>query len=461
MNKYPLIAGGGVPVVKGVFSRKFRFNWFKDVFYKFIVGLLALAAGMSLGIEGPSIQLGAETGAGVSKRLKKPEHESKYFIACGASAGLAAAFNAPITGVVFVIEELVKHISPLMVTCALISAVVASWLSNDIFGLTPFFNFSTLEKFDLSQFYLIAIFCLFVTLLGKLFFLGIIHTGVLRKKIRMNGFLKILIPITISFIVSFYFYEITGGGHHLGEEILKKSFSAKYLVLLLLAKGLFTIYSSATGIPGGIFVPMISLGMIAGKLFGVLIIMILGPEYNYTDYFILIGMSSFLTAVVKAPLTSTVLAMEIVGSFNHFFPLAAATMFTMIFSDLLKMQPIYDVALEQLLHRRKVLNLDQDEHDIERSDLKKLYMTIPVSIYSYLENRRLSEVRWPPNFIITEIIRGESIIIPSGDSKMFFGDVLTAYTDIKTAEEFELELQKLGEEPHLEETDQNSEIDTI
>lgn len=461
MNKYPLIAGGGVPVVKGVFSRKFRFNWFKDVFYKFFVGLLALGAGMSLGIEGPSIQLGAETGEGVLKRLKRPSSESGYFIACGASAGLAAAFNAPITGVIFVIEELVKHISPLLVTCTLTSAIVASWLSNDVFGLKPFFHFSTLEKFQLSHFYLIAIFCFFIALLGKLFFVGIMWAGKFLAKYQKNGFLKIFTAISISLVVSIYFYEITGGGHHLGEELIHRSFSIKYLLLLLIAKIIFTVYCSATGIPGGIFVPMISLGMIWGKLFGMIVIYFLGPRFNYTDYFVLMGMSSFLTAVVRAPITSTVLTMEVVGSFNHFFPLATATMFTMIFSDLFKMHPIYEVALEQLLHRRKKLNLDEKNEGLDRSDLEKTHISIPISIDSYLENRKIKEINWPKNFIISEIIRGESIIIPNGESVLFFGDILKGYTDILTAQEFGLELQKLGEEPHLEEESLSNDFETI
>lgn len=438
MKKYPLIRGGGVPFVKGVFSRQLKLSWSKDVLYKFITGLLALLAGCSLGIEGPSIQLGAETAEGVAKKLKKNNYEKQYFVACGASAGISAAFHAPLTGAVFVVEELVKHISPLLITCTLISSVIASWLSNDLFGLKPFFIFSTAEHFDLRLYYLIIIFAFLLSLLGKLFSVTLLGTIEKCKNIKLSIYTRVFLVITLSIILSIYFFDITGGGHELSEQIIVKSFSFKYLFLVLFAKGLFTILCTANGIPGGIFVPMMSLGVIAGKLFGMLVMMVYGENYDYSTYFMIMGMSSFLTSVLKTPLTATVLAMEVTGSFNHFFPVIVSTMLTLIFSDLFKMKPLYDHLLKKMLKDKKSIHINE-----------KMTLTVPIGFASFLENKLIKEVPWPNNIIITEIIRGEEVIIPNGKTKLLFGDLLIIFTDSDTAVIFRDELMEWGESGHF------------
>lgn len=434
MKKYPLINGGGIPLVKGVFSRHLKFSWSKDVIYKFSCGLLALLAGVPLGIEGPSIQLGAETAEGVAKRLKRNIVEKQYFIACGASAGLSAAFHAPISGTVFVIEELVKHISPLLVTCTLISATVASWISSDIFGLKPFFNFSTAEHFDLKLYYLIIVFAIFTSILGNLFYRGILFFSKKIKEINLNHYFKIFIFISLSILLSIFFYDITGGGHELCEKLLSKNYPLKYLFLLLVSKGLFIILISSSGIPGGIFIPMMTLGIISGKIFGEFASSFCGLSNDYIIYFMIIGFSSFLTSVSKTPLTALVLAMEVTGSFNHFFPIAVAVATTLICSDLFKMKPLYDVLLKRMLKNNK----SNFSHE-------KIVIDIPVGLLSYLENKKIKEVAWPKHILVTEILRGEEIIIPTADTVLQFGDHLIIFTTAKIASTCQHQLMEWGE----------------
>lgn len=127
--KYPMIKGSGIPQVKGVLIRQMDFSWARELTAKFVSGVVAVGSGMSLGREGPSVQLGAEVGTGVFKIFKRNEYDKKYLVSCGASAGLAAAFGAPLAGVVFAIEELHKFMSPLLVTCVLISSVCAEFVS--------------------------------------------------------------------------------------------------------------------------------------------------------------------------------------------------------------------------------------------------------------------------------------------------------------------------------------------
>jgi H+/Cl- antiporter ClcA len=125
IKRAPMSKGSGIPQIKGVLLRQVQLSWLKDILAKFFGGLLALGFGLSLGREGPSVQLGASTGLGFSKVTKRPSLEEKYLITAGASAGLAAAFNSPLAGVMFALEELHRHFSPLLLMSAMAASITA------------------------------------------------------------------------------------------------------------------------------------------------------------------------------------------------------------------------------------------------------------------------------------------------------------------------------------------------
>ena len=120
VKKEPMISGSGIPQVEGILTRNLKQNWFSVLFYKFVGGLICLGAGLSVGREGPSVQMGACVGEGVSENTNKLDNEKKYLITSGASAGLSAAFNAPISGVMFSLEETHKNFSPFVLVSAMI-----------------------------------------------------------------------------------------------------------------------------------------------------------------------------------------------------------------------------------------------------------------------------------------------------------------------------------------------------
>ena len=118
----PMISGSGIPQVEGILTRRLKMNWFSILYNKFIGGLICLGVGLSVGREGPSVQMGACIGEGISHRFNKLDNEEKYLITSGASAGLSAAFNAPLSGVMFALEEAHKNFSPLVLLSAMISS---------------------------------------------------------------------------------------------------------------------------------------------------------------------------------------------------------------------------------------------------------------------------------------------------------------------------------------------------
>jgi len=152
VTKTPMISGSGIPQVKGYLLRQLDMEWIKVLPGKFLGGILSIGAGLSLGREGPSIQLGASAGKGVGKLLKRPDIEEKYLVLGGAGAGLAAAFNAPLAGVMFVMEELQKGLSPAALACAMGACVAAHFVSKQIVGLSPAFQFTNINALPLKYY---------------------------------------------------------------------------------------------------------------------------------------------------------------------------------------------------------------------------------------------------------------------------------------------------------------------
>ena len=121
IEKEPMSSGSGIPQVEGVLLRKLSMRWWSVLLAKFSAGVISIGAGLSLGREGPSIQMGAAIGQGFSRIFKHIKLEEKFLMTSGASAGLAAAFNAPLSGVIFALEEVHKNFSPIVMTSALAS----------------------------------------------------------------------------------------------------------------------------------------------------------------------------------------------------------------------------------------------------------------------------------------------------------------------------------------------------
>lgn len=434
----PMVKGSGIPQVKGIIARQMDFTWTRELGTKFFGGVLAIVAGMSLGREGPSVQLGAEVGSGVFKIFKKKDYDKKYLITCGASAGLAAAFGAPLAGVIFAIEEIHKFMSPLLVTCVMISCVLAEFVSKYFFGFSTSFDLRVVDTtYQLRYYFLLIIFAFLMTVLGKLFGDGIVYFQKIYSKIKIKPLYRSIVVITITAAMGLFFAEVTGGGHELAERIIHEEFTYKTLFLLLFLKFVFTLICYSTGIPGGIFLPILVCGAIAGKIYGMFFITIIDDVTpGYEVYFVVLGMAALLTAVVKSPVTSTVLMLEMTGSFSHFFPLVVTCMATFLISEVFHMVPIYDTLLNNMLPKDKKCSGDSD---------KKVIVRIPVGPDTKCDNICIKEIIWPNKCLVVCIERNEEEIIPKGDTIIMSGDTIVILTDEETANSVTPELLEMGE----------------
>ena len=141
----PMISGSGIPQVEGEVSGRLSQNWKRVLPAKFAGGFLCMLGGLSLGREGPSIQLGAMAGQGISRALGRGKREEKFLMTCGASAGLSAAFHAPLAGMMFAVEEIHKTFSIPILLPVMTASVTADYIASHILGLDPVFHFQSTE----------------------------------------------------------------------------------------------------------------------------------------------------------------------------------------------------------------------------------------------------------------------------------------------------------------------------
>lgn len=421
VKKEPMISGSGIPQVEGILTRNLKQNWFNVLVYKFVGGLICLGAGLSLGREGPSVQMGACMGEGISEKTKKLDNEKKYLITSGASAGLSAAFNAPISGVMFSLEETHKNFSSLVLVSAMIASLMADFISKNFFGMTPSLHFSQLNSLPLKYYWGLIILGIVIGISGVIFSNGLLKTQDFYKKLNASVEMKCIIPFVITGIVGITFPIVLGGGHDLIMALKESNFTLIFLFTLIIVKFLFTFVCFGSGAPGGIFFPLLVLGALVGNFVGLVFAKYMGIPDMYIVNFIVLAMAGHFASIVKAPITAILLISEMTGSLNHLLSLAVVVIVAQLTSDILNSAPIYESLLSRILAK--------GTNKYEGRAGKKTLIEVSVQVYSELDDKEIKDIDWPENCLVVSIHRGEKEILPKGDTKIYAGDLLVIMTN--------------------------------
>ncbi|BBM53093.1 chloride channel core [Leptotrichia trevisanii] len=473
LSKYPLISGSGIPQVSGLLTKKVKFKWFGELITKFVGGILAIGAGMSMGREGPSVHLGALVGSGVKEVTKRSEVEEKYLVTCGASAGISSTFNAPLAGVIFSLEELHKFFSPLLLICTLVASGTSNFVSRMILGSQTSFQYNFMLPKDIP-YYIFAlitvIFCIIITITGKAFSYFLLLIQRHYRKIKLNKYVKMAIFMILAYVIAVFFSDITGGGHELIEEMFGKNVLLRTLIIILVLKFFYTMLCYATGAPGGIFLPMLVIGALTGKVYGEILNHYFSIPNDIIVHFMLLGMAAYFTAVVRAPITGITLILEMTGNFSYLYMLIIVCTITYIFTELLKMEPIYERLYFNMFHKQ-ILAEDKENSENEkrakrleilekwwknkkidigvksnRKNLEDKIVTllIPVGANSEFDNKTVKELHLPEKLLIVSVRKAGKDSIARGDTLIQSGSQLVIITDYTTAQKYAGELKEKG-----------------
>ncbi len=349
VEKEPMAAGSGIPQVKAVVLKKLKMNWLNVLLVKFIGGVLSILAGLSLGREGPSIQIGAVAGQGISKILKRKSSEESILLTFGASAGLSAAFNAPLAGILFSLEELHKKFSPIVLMGSMTASVTAEFVVGKLFGLKRVFNFSKVITMQIENFEYVIVLGLLTGFLGIVFNRFLLGTQDLYSYMKFPKRMKTVLSFLIAGVVGFFFVDVLGGGVDLVEKVYGSFFPLKVLLILVVIKFFFTMTSYASSAPGGIFLPMLVIGALIGAIYGNVCTLFFGLPKEYIGVLIVLSMAGYFTSIVRAPVTGIVLISEMTGSFNNILPLSAVALISYLVAELFDCKPIYDSLLKRIV----------------------------------------------------------------------------------------------------------------
>jgi CIC family chloride channel protein len=319
----PEASGSGVQEIEGALAGLRPLRWWRVIPAKFAAGLLSLGSGLLLGREGPTIQIGGNVAQMVARGFRLSRDDAHALVAAGAAAGLAAAFNAPLSGILFVLEEMRRHFrygfrsfQCVLVCAALSDATVRLLTSQQPVIVMPIFDPAPLSS--------IWVFPLFGVLLGALgvgfnrglvwsldFFSGLRGLAFSLRGLWLGGAVGLL---------GWWSVDGVGGGYTVIGDALAMRLSLGAVFMLFAIRFAATVLSYGSGAAGGIFAPMLALGTLLGMGLGQALQASV-PGVPEPGVLALAGMAGLFSATVRAPVTGIALAVEMTGNFGQILPI--------------------------------------------------------------------------------------------------------------------------------------------
>ena len=353
VQRVPLAAGSGIQHVEAMWRGEIGRAPLRIVPAKFVGGLLSLASGMVLGREGPTVQMGAVVGTEGARLARLSPSDTAMLQAAVAGAGLGVAFNAPLGGALFTFEELTEEFRLRLAVTTLIACPIAVGCSRLMIG----------DAIDLPvgrqptpSLWLIVVFAAFGIATGAL---GALYNKVVAGALWLDDRSRVRNPVVVAAGVG----ALVGGAYVLNTDFATGGQALTLQVLdgelvragpllgVLAIRFLAGPVSYATGVPGGLFSPLLAIGAMWGALVYAVIGGLLPAGSSSATMFAVVGMSAFFTGVVRAPLTGIALITEMTGASELITALLAASSAAVLIATVLRSAPIYDTLRLRMLHR--------------------------------------------------------------------------------------------------------------
>jgi len=348
----PEASGSGVQEIEGALDGLRPLRWKRVIPVKFFASLFSLGSGLLLGREGPTIQLGASVGKMVKDVFKQHDDKTNPLVSSGAAAGLACAFNAPFAGIIFVIEEMHGHFrySFYSIAAIMVASGTADFVVRILVGASPVIQMTVFEIPNLSGIWMFIMLGGLLSIIGYVFNKLLIIVLDLFKNVSKKGIILTGIIGGIVIVgVGVMFPEMIGGGYTTIAQVLDHSFTIYVLIIIFVGRMILTIFSYGTGVPGGIFAPMIALGVVFGMLFGLVMEHFFPGVVTHPGVFAVAGMAGIFASTVRAPLTGLVLAVEMTSNYELILPLIITTVTASVLTAQLGNEPIYTTLLKRTL----------------------------------------------------------------------------------------------------------------
>ncbi len=407
----PELVGSGIPYTDGVMRGELKYKKIKMFFGTIAYSFLTFFSGLPLGSEGPSVQLGGLIGDCVNAGEEKIRWRAKAWrrlsITSGASAGLAVAFNAPLTGLIFALEEGHKRFSPtilLSTASAVIFSILTSRCLNVWTGIRTDFTYYIFDVGEIAtlpydSIWMLLLLGIIVGLTAALFSVFLSYTRRFYDRFKIKRIYRLLIAYVLVGLCGVFIVDVIGGGAGLVRNMLS-NFSSETpsswstIFVLLILKMILISLSSNSGSTGGLFIPMLVVGALIGGLCSHMFIN-MGMDSKYAAMIVAIAMSAMMASIVRAPLTGIILVCEITGQFlNGFLQAAIVVVIYYFVVELLSIRPLYYELLEGNI---KAANKGKSLVHVEIEEI--------IDNGSFVTGRSVRDILWPAGCQVEKIVK--------------------------------------------------------
>lgn len=393
----PHCKGGGIPRSEGYLRGELKFNSLKALLGIVVGSFISYMVGIPVGTEGPSVLIGTSIGDLSTKPIKKHRPLRKYIATGGAASGFAVATGAPLTGILFALEEIHKKVTPLLlltVSISVISSMVVNISLCSLFDINyRLFDISILPTISLKH-------LLYILLLGLLLGisvviydrLAIIFNKLLNnKKTFLHPLIKIISVFIIVGILGYTYIDSIYSGHHTIEEMFINNKTVLSLCILLFARIILMYLVMGSNTTGGIFIPTMAISSIIGALIGKLLI-ILGFDASYFPVVVLLSICSFIGGTLRSPISGVIFFIELTYNVNNILYIIIITVIVTIIVELVNQISYYDLVIENIMK--------QENKDKEK---QTSCFELMVSKDSFILGKMIKDITWPNNTIVINV----------------------------------------------------------
>lgn len=408
----PLSGGSGIPQIEGEMKGIFNMNPFPTLVSKFFGGAFTGIVGFSVGREGPSVQLGGATGKLLSNWFGSSLREERILTSAGAAAGLTAAFSAPVSGAIFVFEEVHKSFYPKLVIPTFSATISANLITSLVFGLTPSLGFSVMESIPIKYFATLLILGVGVGFFGIFFNRMIVGVKSVYDKLSISRGWKISLTFLGVTLLGLDSQLLLGGGNDVVTMMVDHQQTIQLLLYIVIGKIILTSICYGNGAQGGIFLPMVVIGSAVGALMHSILVELHMLPNAFGGSFIICGMAGMLAASMRTPLLAILLVLEMTNSFHSIYQVGTVAIIAYLTAEFMKELPIYDNLL---------LRMSQG---LVGAEEEQTFFQTRLSVVCPYVDMMLKDIELPRGAIIVSIDRGGQPIVPVATTVLQCGDEL-------------------------------------
>ncbi len=417
----PEVKGGGIPRSEGILRGVLAFKRRRTLIGTVVGSFISFFAGLPLGSEGPAVLIGTSVGGLCGKISKRRSAWQRHIMSGGAGAGFAVATGAPISGMLFVIEEVHKKFAPILIAMVSVSVISATYINRvlcSLFGISSeMFTFVNLPSFSISDVGYLLILGIIIALAVGGFDASISHFADFMKKIKkyVPRWAKLIVLFVLVGICGFVFPSAIYSGHGVIETVIDTGMPILMLLLILLLRMGLLLLATDSGATGGIYIPTLTVGVLTSAIAGLLLTYIGMPKELLPTVAVL-GMCAFLGGTLRSPFTALVFFIEITeGLGNAFF--AVLVVFTVNFiTTLFDKKPFYDRVLEGMEHSEN-----------EGRELSVKFFEMKVAKGAFVVGKSVRDIMWPHASVIVSISRDHRDFSDTdldGEKRLHEGDTL-------------------------------------